>query len=241
MRIEHLGQSGVRLAWGGASLAIDPPARVGDPVVVTWTEAERVAGARAGSRPVAASPEVLRWLGIDGVPLDGEADVAGFRVRATPYDPIPYATAPEAVRKTMSALRSPRLAFTRLSHTLRRPAAPPLALDITRDGVRVVFLGQALHRFVEHDALDRLVRRHAEPDVLVAGTDFDDEEATGRLMRVFGARRYVLVDAVGPIRRMLGLPVRSLQVCLAHAPRGTIPLEEHDAVDLSDVHPKAGG
>ena len=54
-------------------------------------------------------------------------------------------------------------------------------------------------------------------------------------MGVFRARRYVLVDSVGPIRRKLGLPVRALQVCLDHAPPGAIALEEHHAVDLSDL------
>lgn len=84
VRIEHIGASGVRVGWADAALVIDPPRPVHAPVVVTWSELERVAGARACAGPVAAVPAILAWLGIAGIPLHDEADVGGFRVRATP-------------------------------------------------------------------------------------------------------------------------------------------------------------
>ena len=236
MNITHLGFTGLAIRDGTARLLLDPPAAPDAPTVVTWTETERVSGVRAGPPPaLAAAPVVLKWLGVEGVAL-GAAPVrfGGWVITAAPYDPIPYATPREAMRKTASALRDPRLAVERLGHLFRRPATPPLALSITRAGRVVVVLGQALHRFTPAGELDRLVRMFGGCDVLVVGTDFDDEEAPGRLSGVFGARTVVVADLTGPVRRMLRLPTRPLETVLASAPPGTKLLCEGGGLELGD-------
>ena len=228
MILTHLGASGLGLRLGGARLLLDPPTAPDAPTVLTWTETERIAGVRSGPAPVVgASPTVLAWLGLTGVALQVDpVDVDGWSVRALPYPPIPYATPREGVRKMLSAIRSPLQASSRLRHLVRRPVTPPLALSLARDGCVIVVLGQALHRFTPEADLERLVQAFRGADVLVAGTDYDDEEATGRLAGLFGARTVVIADLTGPVRRMLHLPTRPLHTVLATAPAGTLLLEE---------------
>lgn len=239
MILTHLGFSGLSLHLGPATLLVDPPGAPDAPTLVTWTETERVAGVRQRRPPLlAAAPDVLRWLDLPGV-ATGAAPTpfAGWTVRALPYPPIPYATPREALRKSTSALRNPRLAFSRLRHTLRRPTTPPLAVEVTRDGVRIVLLGQALHRFTPPDALDRLVTAFRGADLLVAGTDYDDEVETGRLACAFDARITVIADLTGPIRRVLGLPTRPLTTVLAASPPGTRLLTEGASLDFGPIAP----
>lgn len=219
LRLRHLGSSGLRIAWGergdgSCVVDIDPPEVASGRAIITWSETERVAGARPGM--LAAAP-VLSWLGMEGIALDTAAPgvgYAGFDVSAIAFTPIPWATPTEAVRKGLIGLRSPGLAVRRLSRTLRRPADPPLALLLSRGGFRIALLGQALHRFQKASEIERLVRFFGGADVLVAGTDFDDEAATAALMERFGAGELVLADLIGPVRRALGLPTRPLD---AHA------------------------
>ena len=108
LALRHLGWSGLELRIGAGLLAIDPPSPVHLPAVLTWTEQERVAGAREGRGPLVADGRVLNWLGRSGTALrEGAAvEVEGFSVLARAYTPIPYATPKEAVRKARSALRS---------------------------------------------------------------------------------------------------------------------------------------
>ncbi len=234
VRLEHLGQSGLRLRMGGATLAVDAPQRVPDPLVVTWTERERIEGARAGAGALAAAPVVLGWLGSAGTVL-GEGwptSFHGFLLQARPYTPIPYATAPEALRKTLSALRAPTRAFGRVTFALGRPDTPPLALTVERAGRRVALLSQALHRFLRPNDLAALVLWAGPVDLVVAGTDYDDEAAAGVMIGAFDARVRVLADLTGTIRRTLGLPVRPLSVALAAAPPGTLTLEVGGAIEV---------
>lgn len=235
MHIRHLGQSGLRLAWDGAAICVDPPAPEPDPAVITWSETERVAGAREG---VLAAPEVLRWLGLRGPALrEGESDHGGFHIRAVTYAPIPWATPEEAVRKTLIGLRSPGLAVRRLSRTLFRPSDSPFALSLERGGRRIALLGQALHRFQPPAAVDRLLATFGGADVLVAGTDYDDEAATAALMERFDARVLVLADLIGPVRRKLGLPVRPLDAFAS--PRARLLREGGEiSVPAAPVHPE---
>ncbi len=230
--VRHLGWSGLRVEIGGVALAVDPPEPVDAPLVLTWSERERVAGARGSGGPVAAAPEVLAWLGLTGVPLveDRPVEIVGFTIVARPYRPIPYATAPEALRKTRSALLAPARAAARLAFTLRRPPSPPLALRVDRGGTRVVLLGQALHRFLAPDGVRALAAWAGPADLVVAGTDYDDEAATGEQLRAFDARNRVVADLTGEIRRALGLPVRPLSVATAAGPPGTRRLGPKDAV-----------
>lgn len=237
IRLEHLGHSGLRLRMGGGSLVVDAPQRVDDPVVVTWTERERVEGARAGKGPLAAAPAVLTWLGRAGTVL-GESwptSFHGFLLQARPFTPIPYATAPEALRKTWSAVRAPTRALGRVVFTLGRPDTPPLALTVERAGCRVALLSQALHRFLAPNDLAALALWAGPVDLVVAGTDYDDEAATGAMIGAFDARVRVLADLTGAIRRTLGLPVRPLDVALRAAPAGTLLLEVGTTIDLPHV------
>ncbi len=233
MIVEHLGKSGLLLEIAEARLAIDPPYPLTDPVVVTWSEAERVAGLD-NATSVAGDPALLEWRGIHGtaLPAGVPLDFAGFKICAIAFQPIPYATPIEALRKTRSALQSPLRAVSRIYHTLGRPDGPPLTLSIERRGVRVAYLHQALHRFLPDAERLALIEAHRGADVLIAGTDFDDELATGQLMHQFEAKQCVVADLIGPIRRRLRLPTRPLSVTLDVAPTGTVALDEHRRVTL---------
>ena len=234
VRLVHLGLSGVGLSVGSARLAIDPPDPVFDPVLLTWSEAERVAGVR-NRTPVAALPEILSWRGIEGtaLTLDGWTDLGLWRIRTLAYTPIPYATPREFLRKTRSAMLAPGLALSRLQQALARPKAPPIAALLCFGEVRIAWLGQALHRFQTEAELDRLGDHLAGADLAVAGIDFDDEEAAGRLLGRLHPRVAVLADLVGPVRRRLGLPTRPLQAAVAVAPPGTRMLEEGGLVEVA--------
>lgn len=223
IRLRHLGWSGVAVEIEGDVLLVDPPEPAGPevPVMVTWTEQERVRGARGSAGPLAAAPEVLRWLGRDGAAFAPEGVRLGaFTLHTRPFTPIPYATAPEALRKARSALRSPRLALGRLRATAGRPPSPPHVVRIEHPGGRVFVAGQALHRFVSEAEGAALLAWAGEVDVAVAGPDYDDEAACGHLLGRLHARSFVVADLTGPIRRHLGLPVRPLEHTLAAAPPG---------------------
>ena len=219
-RLDHLGESGLLATWDDACLAFDPPVPLGHPAVLTWSEQERVAGSRAPGHDLAAHPALLRFLGREGTALQPGSSHTfhAVRLRVAAYDPIPYAVPAEAVRKTLSALRDPRLAYRRLRHTLRRPGDPPLIVEASHGGVRLLHLGQSLHRFAHVEAL---AREFGGAEVVVAGTDFEDEAATGRLLHAFGGRANVVADLVGTVRARLGLPNRDLATVLTTAPPGT--------------------
>jgi hypothetical protein len=108
----------------------------------------------------------------------------------------------------------------------------PLVVRLDRGGVRVLVLGQALHRFLQdrpHDVRDLVVWAAAPPipalTIALAGTDWEDERATGALIGEIRADVRVIADLTGPIRRRLGLPTRPLSAALAAAPVGTLALE----------------
>lgn len=236
VELRALGYAGLELTVGGARLLVDPPVAVDGPVVVTWSEAERVAGARASTGPLAAAAGLVPWLGRPGVAL-GEApvDFAGFTLRARPYPPIPYATPPEALRKTASALRRPLRALRRVAFTLGRPAAGPQVVVVERGGERVVLLGQALHRFVPAAEVEAWAAWAGPATLVVAGTDFEDEAAAGAGLARFAAERRVVADLVGDIRRELGLPMRPLEVALAAAPPGTLALSPGGRIQVTSA------
>ncbi len=232
MELSHLGMSGLRLVVDGAVLCIDPPQPGAEPAVLTWSEAERVAG--AAGRPLAAMPSVMDWLQREGTWLLPGQPVAfaGMSITAVPYTPIPYATVAEGMRKFAIGLRHPSLAAQRLAHTLRRPSTPPVALRIARAGVAIGVLGQALHRFLSPEEAAQLTARFTGCDVLIASPDFDDEVACGALLADIPAGRHILADQIGPVRRLLGLPTRPLQASLASAPPRTCLLPEHGRMSL---------
>lgn len=227
VELTHLGWSGLGLRVGEGRLDLDPPQTLPYPAVLTWTEKERVQGVRGGGGPIAADARVLAWLGRSGTALTPghRVELEGFSLEVRPYPPIPYATPREALRKTLSAFRSPLQAFDRLSFTLGRPDVPPLAVRVERGGVRVVFLGQSLHRFLDPAELRALVAWAGPVELAVAGTDFDDEAATGRQLAAFDAAAWVVADTVGSVRRLLHLPPPDLTAALATAPAGTHRLD----------------
>lgn len=221
--LRHLGWSGLELRHGGLRLSVDPPEPVEGPIALSWSEQERVRGARASRGPFAAAQPILSWLALHGMPLEEGRAVpfGGWMVSVKAYRPIPYATAPEAARKVLSGLRSPAVAAGRLAFTLRRPSALPLALRLDVHGRRAVLLGQALHRFLTPEEHRALVTWAGRADLVVAGTDYDDEAATGSLLAAFDAGERVIADLTGQVRRALHLPVRTLDHALAAAPTGT--------------------
>lgn len=233
MDLVHLGYSGLSFTVAGDRVCVDPPGPGAGPTVLTWTETERVAGTREGLRrgrgkpgEIAADPAVLAWLGVDGVAVRADPVALGaWSIRALPYRPIPYATPMEALRKARCTLRAPRFALGRVAAALRRPRCPPLAIELTHDRLRVALLGQALHRFTTHEERARLVAWCRGAEVVVAGTDYEDEAATGGLLGAFGARVYVVADLTGAIRRRIGLPTRPIGTVLTTAPPGTRLLE----------------
>ena len=96
-----------------------------------------------------------------------------------------------------------------------------------------MLLGQALHRFLAPSERDALVSWAAAADVLIAGTDYDDEQATGTLLHAFDARICVVADLTGAIRRKLGLPVRPLRVAAAASPPGTRKIGPGDTLRIA--------
>lgn len=246
LRLVHLGWSGLGVEVGEARVAVDPPEATGRTTLVTWSEAERVRGARnERDATVVADGRVLAALGRTGVAArpGEEMDLAGVRARWVPYTPIPWATPMEALRKTASGLRAPRLAAARLRWTLRRPDDPPHALALRLGGARVALFGQSLHRFLDEEAFARLVAAMGEAEVAVAGTDYDDEAACAGWLARVPARVRVVADLVGEVRRLLGLPTRPLAATVGAAP-GLLALPPGGALDLPigddaapDLHP----
>lgn len=240
IRLRHLGESGLALRIDGAELFVDPPFPVEGPAVLTWSEAERVLGVGAAAEAggwkgeLAAARPILDWLGCRGVVLqeDQPVSLGGFDLRVRPFEPIPYATPAEALRKARSALRHPGMAARRLAFTLRRPDTPPLVVVISRGGQRVVMLGQALHRFVTPEQARRLATWVGPVELVVAGTDYDDERATGALLGMFEAKSRVLADLIGDVRARLGLPVRPLSLAMSAAPAGTHTLRSGGSLVL---------
>lgn len=221
LRLVHLGGSGLGVEVGEARVAVDPPEATGRTTLVTWSEAERVRGAREErAATVVADARVLAALGRPGVavPPGGEVELAGVHARWVPYAPIPWATPVEALRKVAAGLRAPRLAARRLRWTLRRPDDPPRALALRLGGARVALYGQSLHRFLDEATFARLVAGVGEADVAVAGTDYGDEAACARWLARVPARVRVVADLVGEVRRRLGLPTRPLAATVAAAP-----------------------
>lgn len=233
LKIQHLGYSGLRIQGPGV-LELDPPRPGSAPAVLTWSERERVQGAE-GSSALAAPGGLLSWLNLHGtaLPPDTPVHFGAVEVTAWPYDPIPYATPREALRKTRSALLSPAQAVRRIRHALTRPRLRPVALRLRWPELEIAYLHQALHRFLEPAQQALWVERAASADVVIAGTDFDDEPATASLFCRMQAPHLILADLTGPIRRELGLPVRPLEACLDAAPPRTLALEPHRCLEIS--------
>lgn len=219
LRIVHTGCAGLRLVLGsGVVLAVDPAEDPGpvDAIIITWNERERLQGALeaagSGRAPrVAAHPQVLAWLAdrglIDPIPFVG-LSVDGVRFEAEPYQPVPYATPAEAVRKLRSGLLGPLRAARRLSARTRLPSAPPQVLRFTLpDGRSLVHLNCALHRGTPADWAEDLALRWGGAAWVLASWDFDEGPAFRDGIAAFDAEHLIVTDLVNEVRQRLGLPV----------------------------------
>ncbi|MCK6521360.1 hypothetical protein L6R49_07955 [Myxococcota bacterium] len=216
LRLHHKGYASVLVERRGRWIRFDPyEAPEGDDVsVLTWTEAERCRGVieaiRAGGRPtVVATPPTRMWLSEKGAVDDcspgGKVDKV--KIDAIEYQPVPYATAPEAVMKAKAALLNPRLALSRLKGRAEQPKGNPLAVMLTLpDGGRLVHLNCSLHRRADPAWIDRAVALFGGADWLIVGVDYGEGEAVMEHVPRFNAKLVLIADLVNETRRDLGLP-----------------------------------
>lgn len=218
LRLSHEGWSSLRLE-GPIRLRFDPrePVQGGELVVVTWNEAERVQGVvdalRSGLGPrVVATAPMLAWLGESG-PLQGlppPVDVDGVSIQALPYAPVPYIEMPQILYKTRSALRDPLRAVGRLRSRMGLAPAPPACWSLRAPDLHVVHLNCALHRWTPDAWLDEAKALLGGAHLLVVGVDHGMEAQVESRVGAFRARRVVLADLVGDVRRSLDLPTDPL-------------------------------
>ncbi len=217
LRIVHTGCAGLRLELGtGTVVAIDPATDPGpvDAVVITWNERERLQGAleavRGGRRPrIAARPEILTWLAREGAleALDLATPLGGLALEAQAYQPVPYATPAEGLRKLRSGLLSPARAAQRLATRARLPRCPPVVLRLVLpDGRTLVHLNCALHRDTPDPWLADLAARWGGADWLLTSWDFDEDRAFEQRVPAMDARCVVITDLVNEVRDQLDLP-----------------------------------
>lgn len=216
LRLCHEGYASIRVERPGRWFRFDPrdPPGSGEVVVLTWVEPERTMGVRAalaqGQSPtVVATPPVRAWLHEQGQVDDhspgGKHDKV--RVDAIEYRPVPYATPPEALRKTRAALLNPAMAVKRLSVRARLPRCNPVVVQLTLpDGGRLLHLNCALHRDTDAEWLARAADRFGGADWTIVGVDYGEEEAVAELLPRFSPRQILVADLVNEARRDIGLP-----------------------------------
>lgn len=220
LRLVHEGHSSIRVERPGRWFRFVPfesPA-AGEQCVLTWNELERAQGVlkaiEQGLNPqVVASAPLRGWLEDKGkvqAQAPG-ASIDGVQVEAMEYTPIPYATPPEALRKTRAALLNPAMAARRLFNRVGLPKAQPLVVQLTfEDGSRLLHLNCALHRDTPQDWLKQARERFAGADWIIVGIDYDEDEAVLELLPGFEGKLVLVADLVNDARRRLGLPTRIL-------------------------------
>ncbi len=217
LRIAHTGCSGLRLELGsGATFAVDPATDPGpvDAIIVTWNERERLQGAveavRSGRRPrVVARPAILAWLARHGAvdAVEPDTAVAGVGIEAETYQPVPYATPTEALRKIRSGVLGPVRAGRRLATRARLPSAEPVVLRLTLpDSSRLLHLNCALHRGTPDAWLSRMARDWGGASWLLVSWDYEEDAAFEERIPAFDTRCLVLTDLVNEVRTAIGLP-----------------------------------
>ena len=219
LRLVHEGHSAIRVEREGPWFRFDPleaPSE-GEQTILTWAELERasgvVRGIGQGANPrVVASEAVRSWLrGYGSVQDQGPGQVGRVHVEVIEYQPIPYATGPEALRKTRAALLHPATAARRLLRRTQTPSSAPLVVQLTfADGTRLLHLNCSLHEGTPDGWLDQAVARFAGAEQVIAGVDFEAEEAFERRIGRFEPGTLLVADLVNDTRAGLGLPVRHL-------------------------------
>lgn len=216
LRIVHEGCASLRVERRGLWFRFDPieVPGPGEAAIVTWTEWERAKGVlaaiAAGSRPtLIATPPVRMWLSskgeVDDRSLGGKVD--GVLVEAMEYQPIPYATPPEAVRKAKAAILNPAMAVQRLRRRMDQPSALPVIVQLSfPDGGRLLHMNCALHNDTDAEWLKRVQDRFRSPDWLIVGMDYEHEAAAVEGIPGFEAKTVLVTDLVNDVRRAIGLP-----------------------------------
>lgn len=221
LRLFHEGHSAIRVEWAGRTLRFDPyePPEGDDQCILTWNEPERTRGVRlaieSGGRPrVLAQPNLANWLQGQG---EAVADSMGGRidkqvlVEALPYNPVPYATPPEAMRKTWAGLRRPGMAARRLMGRARLPEVQPVVVQLTfPDGGRLLHLNCSLHEGTDAEWLQRAIQQFGGADWCIVGVDYEQDRAVRDLIPRFECDKIHITDLVNETRAELGLPTAIL-------------------------------
>ena len=220
LRLVHEGYSALRVEREGCWFRFDPhdAPSADQQVVLTWAELERatgtVAAIKAGTRPsVVSLPALHTWLHslgeIRDVSLGDKVD--DVCVDAMEYQPIAYATPSEAARKVSAALQRPATAARRLLRRAQAPSTNPIVAQLTfADGSRLLHLNCSLHANTPSDWLDRAIERFAGADWVIAGVDYEEQDAFEALIPRFQPGKLLVTDLVNDTRSGLGLPVRHL-------------------------------
>ena len=216
LRISHEGASALKLEHVGGILRLDPLVLPNENArcVVTWNEAERLQGARQAveqaRRPTVLSQEpVGDWLrqfgAVDTVAFPAEID--GLQIEAVTYEPVPYATPAEGLRKIRSAMINPVRAVNRIRQRVQLPDTLPSILQITLPtGERLLHLNCALHRGTDADWLSEQAKRFGKADWTIVGVDFEESDAMCELIGHFEPQELLVTDLVNDVRTKLGLP-----------------------------------
>ncbi|MCP4810763.1 MAG: hypothetical protein GY913_11100 [Proteobacteria bacterium] len=221
LRLTHQGHSAVTLERDGRTFRFDPfdQPDEDDQIVLTWHECERAEGTlraiRAGANPrVIAVPKLRMWLHEAGECLDsmpGGVIDKEVQVEAMEYQPIPYATPIEFVRKTKAALLSPLMAAKRLKGRAGLPEVNPMIVQLTLpDGGRFLHLNCSLHRDTPSDWLDKAAERFGGADWIVVGIDYGEDDAVLQRIGRFAPKHLLVTDLVNETRTEIGLPVSIL-------------------------------
>ncbi len=219
LRLTHEGGAAIRLDRPGQSFVFDPIVPPGDDVaLVSWYDCDRSIGVeeavKAHQKPeVVADPGVLDWLGRDQLAAhEAPCHIDGVKVDAEPYQPIPWATPTEAVRKLGAALRRPLVASQRMVRRTGLPrAGTPLIWQLTfPDGRRLLHLNNSLHSFADPAWVQMAQQRYRGADWVLCGVDYDEDAAVLEHLPAFEGKVVLVVDLVNQIRQRLGLPTRLL-------------------------------
>lgn len=221
LRLTHEGHSAIRVEWPGATIRFDPfeGVEAADRCILTWHECERAEGIvraiRGGAEPhVVATPDLRMWLHTLGEVHDqspgGKLDKQVL-VEALEYEPIPYATPTEFVRKAKAGLSNPLVAARRLRRRFGLPEARPIVVRLTfPDGATLLHLNCSLHEDTDAEWLARATQRFGGADWVICGVDYEAHDAVPELVGRFEPKALLMTDLVNDTRAELGLPTRIL-------------------------------